>query len=122
MMRAAAFVVIGELALILSGCGQVVSDTKDDSFWSRILIVPEQRINLTNAKAISNQFLDEVADLRRIVCLSILSSTELAALQSQSCESYRGWKAAYANIPKDPLAAADLIAIGPKALLRLREP
>ena len=106
---------------ICHAADEVFGDMKDTDYWSRTLVVPAERIVLPDMEKVAREFLKR-AGSRKVVILTVYSTRDIAGRQLGfvCLDYYKAWRHSYDQFPRDSLAAANMIAIGGDAVLRLR--
>lgn len=100
---------------------QILFDEGNDRYWSKSVIVPEERFTVPEVEAMGQTFLNEVAEGRILVQLSVFTSGEEAAMNADfNRESYAQWRAYYDRVAQRPLRMAQVTAIRGNAVLRVR--
>jgi hypothetical protein len=120
-VRTSAIVVV----LIGTAYGQVPKDAggaiEDSEVSIQFRVMPEAVFNLVQMTEVARTFLGTTAASHRVAVLIAYDSAAVAAHEAANCEgSYRHWKLLYDHFPQVPLAAAQVITLGPDAALRLR--
>jgi hypothetical protein len=102
------------------GAEEVYAETKDNDHWFLTLVVPVERVKLPHMEKVAVDFLGRAAS-HKVAVLSVFNTREIAAMErGTSCGNYKQWRVDYNYFPRGRLAAANMIAIGGNAVLRLR--
>jgi hypothetical protein len=114
------------LLLILSVPGWAVehvhSDVKDNRYWFQTVIVPPEDFTLPQIERRTRDFINRAMRGRGLVVFSVYTDVQDAAMAMTATRgSYRQWKLYYDAVSSRPLRAAEAIAIGEDAVLRVRQ-
>lgn len=114
------------LVFILDGAAlcraaDVYSDLKDQRYWFRTIIVPEDELGMQRLEQTTRRFLSTAAG-RSVVVLSIFTDSQDAAMSvAANRDSYRGWQVYYNKASSRPLRTAQAVAINGDWALRVRK-
>jgi hypothetical protein len=100
---------------------EVLSEGRDGGYWSKRVLVPEERFTVPEVEAMARRFVSEAGKGLVVAQLSVYTSGEEAAMDVDSNRnSYITWKAYYDWVAQRPLRMAQVTAIRGNAVLRIR--
>lgn len=114
------------LLFVIEGAAQcraeaVYFDLRDQRYWFRTIIVPEDDLAMPKLEQTARRFLS-AASGRSVVVLSMFTDRQDAAMSAAAArDSYRGWQVYYNEASARPIRTAQAIAIREDWVLRVRQ-